>query len=199
MENSKRRVEREKLEMAQILESVDAEKLNAFKWCGKVSRNALLRLYKSEAMGLFDEELLDGIGLTFFTRCKQSKDTLPLLNKGQMICHNCGAILTATGSASVTSCECGFCYTYREYRRSFNANNMPAHRAQPIFDAFMDKWPKCRDVNGKMMVIDWLIHECHVTLMSGEKGRSVCMNLIEGTKKQIQDLISTLAYGDCAV
>ena len=47
-----------------------------------------------------------------------------------------------------------------------------------------------------MMLIDWLIHQCHVTLMSGAKGRSVCVNLLEGTKKQILDVINNLAYGD---
>jgi len=44
-----------------------------------------------------------------------------------------------------------------------------------------------------MLLIDWLVHECHVTLMSGEKGRSVCVNLIEGTLKQISDLIMKIA------
>lgn len=45
-----------------------------------------------------------------------------------------------------------------------------------------------------MMLIDWLIHQCQVTLMSGAKGKSVCENLIEGTRKQISDLILKLAY-----
>jgi len=72
---------------------------------------------------------------------------------------------------------------------------MPAHRAQPIFDDFVEKWPGCRDATQKMLLIDRLTHECHVTLMSGAKGRSVCVNLIEDSKKQIADLILTLAYG----
>lgn len=195
IERSKKRVEREKTEMDKLIQSVDPDKLNKFKWCKKVSRGDLHRLYQSEAKGLINEELLDEIGYTFYTRCSQSKEALPLLNEGRILCHHCGTVVKATGYASITYCECGYCYTYREYRRSFNTSNMPAHRAQPIFDAFVEKWPGCEDTAQKMLLIDWLIHECHVTLMSGEKGRSVCVNLIEGTKKQISDLIIKLTYG----
>ena len=71
---------------------------------------------------------------------------------------------------------------------------MPGGRATPIFENFMQKWPGCKDEKSKMLLIDWLVHECHVTLMSGAKGRSVCVNLIEGSLKQISDLIMKLAY-----
>jgi hypothetical protein len=47
-----------------------------------------------------------------------------------------------------------------------------------------------------MRLIDELIHEFHINLVSGIKGRFVGINLIEGSKKQIVDLILTLAYGD---
>jgi hypothetical protein len=42
--------------------------------------------------------------------------------------------------------------------------------------------------------IDRLIHEFHINLNSGVKGRFVAINLIQGTKKQIGDLIISLAY-----
>lgn len=194
IERAKNRTAREKTEISALLETVDPQKFNQFRWCKKVSRRDLQKLYQSEARGMIDDALLDEVGYAFYARCKQSKEVLPLLNQGRMLCHHCGSVFNATGYASITQCECGYCYTYREYRRSFNANDMPAHRAQPIFDTFMEKWPQCKEPMQKMMLIDWLIHSFHVTLMSGEKGRSVCVNLIEGTKKQISDLILTLAY-----
>jgi len=202
---TKLRTEREKKQMTELTENVDMDKFNKFKWCKKVSRRDLYRLYKGEAKGLLDEDLLEDIGLTFYTRCKQAKETRACMDKGQIICHHCRCILTAgrvspTGSvlvsdSSIINCECGYSYTYREYRRSCNAVNMPGGRAYPIFEHFIQKWPGCREVKNKMLLIDWLIHECHVTLMSGEKGRSVCINLIEGTLKQIAELIIELAYG----
>jgi hypothetical protein len=44
-----------------------------------------------------------------------------------------------------------------------------------------------------MLLIDGLVHECHVSAMTGEKGRSVCMNLMEGTLSQIKDMLEMLA------
>lgn len=205
---SKKRVAREKTEMDKLVERVDPSKLNQFKWNKKVSRNDLWRLYQDEAKGLLDEVLLDDIGLTFYLRCKQAKEVRDCMDKGQIICLHCGAVLTGgrvsrTGSVLTKSadnytpieCACGYSYTYREYRRSCNSVNMPGGRATPIFENYLQMWPGCKDVKSKMFLIDWLVHECHVTLMSGAKGRSVCVNLIDGTFKQISELILKLAYG----
>lgn len=192
-ERAKRRTAAEKVQLAKLTANADPDKLNKFKWCRKVSRSDLIKLYQSEASGLLDEALLEKIGISFFIRCKQSKDIYPLLEEGKMICHFCGNVLQAASYTAVNKCVCGYCYTYREYRRSFNANNMPAHRAQPVFDAYIEKWQACMSEKEKMLLVDWLIHECHVTVMSGERGRSVCVNLIEGTAAQLRETLEMLA------
>lgn len=196
---SKTRVEREQAQMEKLTEHVDPEKFNKFNWCKKVSRSDLFRLYQGEAKGLLDEDLLEDIGLTFYTRCTQAKEARELMEKGHMLCLHCGAVLgvgierqAVLGNEPVY-CECGYSYTYREYRRSCNAVNMPGGRATPKFEGFIKEWTLCKDASQKMMQIDRLIHECHVTLMSGAQGRSVCINLIEGSLKQIADLIVKLA------
>jgi len=194
IERSKKRAARENNEMEIILDNIDKNKLNRFNWQKKVSRNDLLRLYQSEAKGIADEFLLDDVGISFYLRCKQAKEIRDLMERGQMQCFNCGAVLQATGYANLTACACGHFYTYREYRRNCNAVNMPGGRAVPVFNKFIDQWPVCKTPSEKMMLIDWLIHECHVTLMSGNKGRSVCKNLIEGSIGQITELINKLAY-----
>jgi hypothetical protein len=208
IERTKRRVEREKAQMDKLIASVDPNKFNKFRWCKKVSRDDLVRLYAGDAKGLIDVDLLDDIGFTFYTRCVQGKETRAHMSKGEIICHHCGAVIKAgktspTGAVlqnadndALMHCDCGYVYTYREYRRSCNAVNIPGGRATPLFEHFIVKWPACRNVSDKMMIIDWLIHECHVTLMSGMAGRSVCVNLIEGTLKQIGEMIEQLAYGD---
>lgn len=206
---SKLRVAREQAEIEKLIESVDIRKHNKFRWPDKVARSDLLRLYTGEARGMLDEDLLDDIGFAFYARCKRGMEARALMEKGRIICHHCGAILVGgrvsrTGAALMKSadnykpinCACGYSYTYREYRRSCNSENMPGGRATPIFERFIEKWPECRDSRAKMLLIDWLIHECHVTLMSGDKGRSVGVNLIEGTVKQVTELITRLAYGE---
>ena len=196
IERAKARMAREKDEMTELTENIDDSKLNKCKWSGKVSRSKLIALYQSEARGLVDEELLDEVGYTFYVRCKQARETRNCLDKGEIICCYCNAINKAESYTGLIRCQCGYYYTYREYRRSFRANNMPAGRATEIFDTFADKWELCKtsgDSNEKMILIDGLVHECHVSVMTGGKGRSVCVNLIEGTLAQLRDMLEMLA------
>jgi len=206
-DRSRLRVERERAQMERITETVDPDRFNKFKWCRKVSRNELKRLYQSDAKGFIDEDLLEDVGFSFYMRCKQAKEVREHMENGRIVCHYCGAALSSdvikVGNYTPFSkdnlpmvCDCGYSYTYREYRRSCNAANMPGGRAEPVFDEYMRKWQGCKEAAQKMMCVDWLIHECHMTLMSGLAGRSVCVNLIEGTKTQISDLINGLAYGE---
>jgi len=193
IERTKVRVAREKEQIEQVKEIIDPEKFNRFKWTPKVSRRRLLQLYNGEAQGRLDEELLDDIGFTFYSRCKQAEDTREHMDRGLLICHNCGAVLSPGSYTGAVTCACGYSYTYREYRRSCNAANMPGGRATPVFRDFAERWPLCRGGKAKMLLIDWLVHECHVTVMSGARGRTVCANLIEGTLPQLREMLETLA------
>lgn len=190
---SKSRLEREKKELKDLTENLDLSKFNKCKWVEKVSRNKLIKLYLDESKGLLNEDLLDDIGYTFYTRCKQAIDTREHLEKGEIICHHCGAVHKAASYTALIACPCGYYYTYREYRRSCNANNVPGGRAAEIFKAFADNWFMCKSESEKMLLIDQLVHECHVSAMTGVKGRSVCMNLVEGTLSQIRDMLEKLA------
>jgi len=114
------------------------------------------------------------------------------IDSKKMKCHNCGNILS--GKKGLIECGCGGQYLFRDYMRSFRANNMPTGAASHIFNRFIDNWPKARVYNDKMRLIDNLIHEFHINLASGVKGRFVGINLIEGTKRQIGELILSLAY-----
>lgn len=73
---------------------------------------------------------------------------------------------------------------------------MPRGAASPIFDQFVSDWDKARDSYQKMLLIDQLIHQFHMAEISGNKGRPVSVNLIQGTKPQIVKLICELAYSD---
>jgi hypothetical protein len=187
------RLDREKKELTELTEHIDTTKFNKCKWAEKVSRNKLVKLYQEEAKGFLDEDLLNEIGYTFYTRCRQARDTRQRLDKGELICHYCGTVHKAVSYTALVACPCGFYYTYREYRRNCNANNVPGGRATEIFNAFTDNWLLCKSASEKMLLIDRLVHECHVSAMTGVKGRSVCMNLIEGTLSQIKNMLEMLA------
>ncbi len=71
-------------------------------------------------------------------------------------------------------------------------NNVPEGRAAEIFKAFADNWLICKSASEKMLLIDELVQECHVSAMTGVKGRSVCMNLVEGTLSQIRNTLEMI-------
>jgi len=198
-QNTKRRLEREKLEMETIIKTIDKSQLNKYRWSPKLSRQILIRLYKSDAQGFQDEELVDEVGFTLYARCLQGREEGKIKDSGKLKCHNCGDILQAAGKGLLLECTCGRLYIYRDYRRSFREENMPFGAAQAIFSAFVDDWERAKGYPVKMRLIDNLIHEFHMNLNSGVKGRFVGINLIEGTKKQIADVILNLAYGDSSI
>lgn len=162
------------------------------KWCKKVSRNDLLKLYKSDAMGMLDEELLEDIGLTLYDRCKTSREIYDLMEIGKIKCMECGEILSGPG---VLSCKCGRVYTYHAYRKSYREDNMPRGAASAVFDRFVTDWERAGSPQEKMRQIDNLVHEFHMAEISGTRGRPVGINLIQGTKKQIVELLCELARG----
>lgn len=191
-----------------LVAGADPAQVNRFTWNRKVAGSDLIRLYQSNAGSFTDERLLADIGLTFYLRCVQAAQVRAHLDAEEMVCLNCGAVLSARtcGSGAYTvlnvgqrdyaaRCQCGRVYTYRAYRKNCNTVNMPGGRAAPIFAEYARRWPLCRDTNEQMLLIDWLVHQCHVTLMNGEKGRTVCVNLIEGTLRQLTALVNSLAYG----
>jgi len=195
-QNTKRRLEREKLEMETIMKTIEKLQLNKYRWSPKLSRQILIRLYKSDAQGFQDVELVDEVGFTLYARCLQGREEGKIKDSGKLKCHNCGDILQATGKGLLLECTCGCLYIYRDYRRAFREENMPFGAAQEIFSAFVNDWERAKGYPAKMRLIDNLIHEFHMNLNSGVKGRFVGINLIEGTKKQIADVILDLAYGD---
>ncbi len=193
-ERTKQRVEREKQEVAAMTDRIIPEKFNRYRWLPKVTRRDLIRLYSADSKGLPDEELVDEIGFTLYARCVQGRDTWLDIEAGQLKCHHCKSMLNY--KKGLMQCACGYQYLFRDYMRSFRKENMPSGAATHIFNAFITDWEKAYDYRQKMRLIDNLIHEFHINLTSGVKGRFVGINLIEGTKKQISDLILTLAYGE---
>lgn len=55
------------------------------------------------------------------------------------------------------------------------------------------KWNIAKGYSEKMILFDILLHEFHLSLISGAVHRPVAMNFIDGTRKQVEDVIGELA------
>ena len=196
IERTEKRHLREKDEFAKIAHLVNYEKFNKYKWSPRVSLSKLKRLYQSSAKMLLDDKLLDDIGFTLYYRCLQGKEEREFYHNNKLKCHNCGKILSYNNRNDFLQCGCGYQYTPREYGRSYQNEWMPHGKAQPVFDGFIEKWPKAKTEAEKMNLIDWVIHECHKCIITGSKADSVAKNLLGGNRKTAEKLILELAYED---
>ena len=62
----------------------------------------------------------------------------------------------------------------------------------PAFETYLRDYPCAANVQERMLCIDQLIHAFHVSLRDGQAGRSFANNLIEGSHKQVIDLLDRL-------
>ena len=191
-ENNKRRIQREKEELSLLQERINQEKYNKFRWPSKLEVNKLKQLYTEDSKGIQNEELADEIGICLYIRCKDGKEDMELMDQYAIRCHNCNAVIT--GKEDFRECTCGNQYSYKEYRRSYRRNNMPTGAAARVFDEYIKAWVWAKDYSSKMILIDKLLHEFHLSLISGTVHRPVAMNFIDGTREKIEKIINDLAY-----
>lgn len=185
------RIAREKQEAEKLKSVIIPEKYNFFRWPAKLDISRLNRLYLSDAKGIQDEELADEIGLTLYLRCKYGKEDMERMEKNSIRCHGCGEELVGVGD--FRQCKCGLQYSYKEYRRSYRRNNMPTGAAAKVFLEFIRGWEKAKTYQEKIILIDTLLHEFHLSLVSGATHRPVAMNFIDGSRSRVEQIISNLA------
>lgn len=193
VERAKRLAQRRKDELNQVLENVDSAKLNKFKWSPRVSRENIRKLYTQNSNLIYNEELVDEVGYTLYARCLQGRDENLLYWNKKLLCHNCKKIHVAPKNGFI-ACSCGYAYIFREYRKSFQKDRMPSGSATPFFNEFIRKWEKAKTYHEKMFAIDYVIHECHLNMISCVNRRFAGCDLIQGNKKEVSALILELAY-----
>lgn len=191
-ERNKLRVQREQEESILLRDKITVDRYNKFRWPDKLNINKLKQLYLLDSKGIQNEVLVDDIGLTLYLRCKYGKEDMELMERYLIRCHNCNSVIE--GHDDFRECKCGYQYSYKEYRRNYRKNNMPTGAAAKIFEDYMQQWIRSQDYNSKMILIDKLLHEFHLSLISGAVHRPVAMNFIDGTRERVERIINELAY-----
>ena len=190
-ERNAKRIAREKKELEVLQSKIVLEKYNVFQWPAKLDIHKLNKLYMQDAKGIRDEALVDEIGLTLYLRCIYGKEDMERMERGLIRCHGCGAELA--GESDFRQCSCGLQYSYREYRRSYHKNNMPTGAAEKTFNMFIQNWNKAQKYQEKIVLVDTLLHEFHLSLVSGATHRPVAMNFIDGSRSRVEQIIGSLA------
>ena len=175
-----------------------AESVNGplkFRWAPKVRPEKVRRLYAAEAAGLLDGALVDDVGMTLLLRCR----SILSVTRGLAPCPHCGAqmsfaTMNATPSEPVACPGCGWEASWYEFHASWRHRELHGGAAVYAFSTFTEAYPRARTAQEKLLCIDRLIHAFHLSVR-GTSTRSAGVNLIEGSKQQVLQLLDEIAGG----
>jgi hypothetical protein len=172
--------------------------LDKFHWAGKVSRRDIQRLYESEAKGLLDEDLLDQLMVSIYVRIGDMFEVREAQKLGRVKCRSCKAyisqpyVMGGPNKNNPLVCDqCGWQTTCGEFYASYTGKDMLPGSRTELFQEFLERFPTAHTPQEKMLLLDWLIHAFHV--QSGVSSRLVAMNVIQGSRDQLVELLTKLA------
>lgn len=170
------------------------------RWAPKVERAKIRRLYEQDAQGIVDRALVDEVAYAFWARCESILIVTEAV-RGRIRCPVCGAMIERQGhsKSQVLLCVvCGWRVTWGAYQRTYKEKQLFGGGAVGAIEDFMERLPRARSYVDKMLLIDYLVHECHHSLdHQGNEvyRRPVAVNLIDGTMTEVVHLVQDLASG----
>ena len=166
-----------------------------FRWARRVARDKIRRLYTLDAKGIVDEELIADVGYAMYARCESIRIATEA-HMGRAACKRCGAVLRHTwNKEQALVCECGWETTWGAYFKSYQHKQLVGGNAYAAFLEFIERWRKARAPRDKLVLIDALVHACHVSARFGI-ARPAAINLIEGAASDLVAFLDEIAYAD---
>lgn len=164
------------------------------RWAPRVRQAAIWQLYRNDAQGILDQELIDEVGTALYARCQ----SILLVSSAKVRCPRCGQVFhvgSGHGDEEVIACPaegCAWQTTYRQYHDSWRRRRLISWGIQPVLRSFMERYERARRTRDKMILIDQLLHEFHRNMTTGElRGPAAC-NLIEGKGPQVVAFLDRL-------
>ena len=158
-------------------------------WSPRVPKRKLRRLYESTSQRIWDEELIDDVGMTLYLRCRDIVNIHQAQVERKVTCPRCQRVGTATlitrERDRQTPMECptgGWTMTWLEYHRTFQRRQLNPGGAVTYFRDFLKSYRQARAPKDKMLAIDRVIHEFHYSLreLPDQPTRAAGVNLIDG-------------------
>ncbi len=168
-------------------------------WAPRVDPQSIRRLYKSDAKGLVDEDLINDVGFALYARC----ETIRIVTERR--CPECegempfgGKTIGAKRNESLTCPDCGWTTTWACYHKSYKGRRIFGGRAYSAFLLFAKEFKAKRSPRQRMLAIDRLVHSVHEDANGGAAGPGA-VNLLDGKMHEILEILDDLANGDTGV
>jgi hypothetical protein len=146
----------------------------------KVPVGWIEQLYRCDALGVRDEELLEKVGQRLLARCLD----VVRVSDSLCTCPACSCDFEVpwigTPPSSVSLCpRCGWQITAGEFHVSFEHQDLLGTNARAAFSAFIEEYRAARGYPGRMLTIDRVVHAVHVS------GNLAARNLLEGRPREV--------------
>ena len=156
----------------------------------KVPVGWIVQLYRRDALGVQDSELLNKVGARLYARCL---DVLAV-SDSLVRCPVCETEFKlpwigqpADGIASCPNCK--WSISAGAYHACFEHQDLLGGNARGAFTSFIENYPRAQLYAERMLIIDRLVHAVHVS------GNTVVRNLIEGHPRNVLATLDRLASG----
>ena len=158
------------------------------RYAPKVPVSWLEQLYRRDALGVRDYEMLEKVGARLYERCR---DVL-MVSDSRVDCPACGTQMQVPWighrADEVSSCpSCGWSVTAGVFHASFEHQDLLGMNALADFIAFVTQYPRAQGYRERMLLVDRLLHAVHVG------GNPAVRNLVEGRPRDVLDRLDHLA------
>jgi ribosomal protein L37AE/L43A len=173
------------------------------RWAPRLTWAQVRRLYKMDALGIVDDDLIQEVGLALEARC-ESILAVHDAQRGNVHCPRCARedrvrLISHTRKPDdVLRCRaCGWQTTFGAYQATYRHKQLNAGGAHAAFVNYLHQFRQSMNPRQKMLAIDRLIHEFHYSLKDRPDvpTRPAGVNLIDGTMTEVIALLDELAYG----
>ena len=182
------------------------------KWSPRLSKDKLLRLYKSNAMRIADHDLLQEVAVTLYLRCKSIIAVHDAHYNQKVRCPSCfdngnenyidfpRGLKSKERSYYIFHCsDCGCSFSWSDFRKSHSREQLNIGGAGDAFSRFIEQYERNLDDTSLMLEVDRLIHEFHCGLKKDgvtlSRWRIAGANLIESeTTTETIEFLDKLAY-----
>ena len=174
---------------------------NEIRWHPRVSQTKIVRLYRSDAEGLLNVDLLEDVAVTLYLRCR-SIVMVGDAEKGRIHCPRChnegrSTIIDRGGYGKGFLLVCPTCQwsaTWGQYLKSYQRKQLNIGGAGRYFREYLRAYREAGTPTEKLMAMDRVIHQFHYNTLRGETlpTRANCVNLIEGTLTQTVQFLNNL-------
>lgn len=163
------------------------------RWAPRVAQSKIRQLYETDAMGIYDQDLIDEVGYSLLARC-ESFITANRARAGELPCPECGQTVRRE---EMLNCPCGWALPWADYFQTIQHKQLSG--AEPVLEQFRDfvgAYPSARTPQARMLLIDRLLHGFHWYYKTNGPTRPVAVNLIEGRLGDVVAFLERLSYGE---